>query len=122
MKNTHERETALGTFEMTLIRDTCEIGLAAVRSVGIPGAGLLMFSSTTAVDRENSHSRWVFTVTKNLADIAGEDFVGGLSSGVQDDMRIWSNKIHRANPVFCEEDTYLVEFRNWCKQFYSDLA
>ena len=120
MKNTHERETPLGTFEMTLIRDTWGLGLSAVRSVGIPEAGLLMFSSTTAVDGHNSHSRWVFTVTKNLADIAGEEFVDSLTSGVQDDMRIWSNKIHRAEPVFCEADTYLVEFRHWCKQFYSD--
>jgi hypothetical protein len=42
-----------------------------------------------------------------------------ITKGVLDDMRIWQNKIHRADPVFCEADTLLVEFRRWAKQFYS---
>ena len=42
-----------------------------------------------------------------------------ITKGVLDDMQIWANKIHRADPVFCEADTLLVEFRRWAKQFYS---
>jgi hypothetical protein len=61
----------------------------------------------------------LFTVTKNMADIAGEDFIDGMSTGVLQDMRIWSNKIHRTQPVLCAADTHLAEFRRWAKQFYS---
>jgi hypothetical protein len=93
-----------------------------VRVAGIGDAGLLMFSSTSPIDRAHSQSRWIFTVTRNLADVAGEDFVQGLQAGVLQDMRIWSNKIHRARPLFCEADESIVQFRRWAKQFYSDPA
>ena len=93
-----------------------------MRVVGIGDAGLLMFSSTAPIDRQRSHSRWVFTVTRNLADVAGEDFVQGFSSGVLQDMRIWSNKNHRARPVLCEADDSLARVRRWAAQFYSETA
>ena len=52
----------------------------------------------------------------------GEDFINGLSTGVMQDIRIWENKIHRAHPVLCKADTYLIEFRKWVRQFYGDAA
>ncbi len=116
------RATPYGTFDTTLETDSWGLGLAAVRIVGIPNAGLLMFSSTAPIDRGHSHSRWVFTVTRNLADVAGEDFVEGLSTGVTQDLRIWTHKIHRARPVLCAADETLATFRQWVRQFYSDPA
>jgi len=116
------RETPYGTFETRLETDSWQLGIAAVRIAGIGDAGLLMFSSTSPIDTRHSHSRWVFTVTRNLADVAGEDFVQGLQTGVMQDLRIWSNKIHRAQPMYCEADESLVQFRRWAKQFYSDPA
>ena len=56
---------------------------------------------------------------KIAVDVAGEEFINGMSSGVIQDVRIWENKIHRARPVLCEADDYLAEFRKWTKQFYS---
>jgi len=117
-----QRVTPLGTFETLLERDSWGLGLSAVRVSGIPGAGLLMYSSTSPVDQGHSHSRWLFTVTKNLADVAGEQFIQELSAGVKQDLRIWENKIHRARPVLCEADRYLAEFRQWTRQFYSEPA
>jgi hypothetical protein len=81
-----------------------------------------MYSSTSAVGREETVSRWIFTVTRNMADVAGEEWINAMSNGVFDDMQIWSNKVHRANPVLCEADKQLAEFRKWSKQFYSDPA
>jgi phenylpropionate dioxygenase-like ring-hydroxylating dioxygenase large terminal subunit len=115
-----QRQTQLGTFETELVRDSWSLGVTTVRVEGIPGAGLLMFSSTSPIDAAHTCSRWSFAVTKNLADLAGEDFIQGLQTGVQQDVRIWENKIHRARPVLCEADTYLAEFRRWTRQFYSD--
>ena len=117
--STGEQETPLGKFRVELERDTWGLGLSTVRMKGIANAGLLMFSSTAPVDRSHSYSRWLFTTSRNLADVAGEEFISGLSTGVLQDMRIWKNKIHRARPVLCEADTYLAEFRKWAKQFYS---
>ena len=122
IEHTSEQDTPMGTFEMTLVRESWGLGLSSVRSVGMPGAGLLMYSSTSPVGPNRTHSRWVFTVTKNLADLAGEEWITNLSAGVEDDMRIWTNKVHRAQPVLCEADRELSEFRQWVKQFYSEPA
>lgn len=120
VSHTREEQTPLGRFETTLVRDSWGLGLASVRVEGIPGAGLLMFSSTAPVDAEHTHSRWLFTVTRNLADVAGEEFVQHLQTGVMQDMRIWRNKVHRARPVLCEADVHLAAFRRWARQFYSE--
>ncbi|TFH26755.1 MAG: FeS-binding protein [Myxococcales bacterium] len=117
-----DRETPMGTFRIDLERDSWGLGLSAVRMKGIPDAGLLMFSSTSPIASTQTYSRWLFTVTRNLVDIAGEDFIEGLSTGVLQDMRIWTHKIHRASPVLCAADTYLAEFRKWVRQFYSDAG
>jgi nitrite reductase/ring-hydroxylating ferredoxin subunit len=114
-----EQETPLGSFEMALIRDTWCLGMSSVESAGIPGVGLYLFSSTSPVDRQTTISRWALTATKNAVDVAGEEWFKAVTSGVMDDWRIWTNKIHRSEPVFCEADDLLVEFRRWAKQFYT---
>jgi len=115
----YEKQTTMGTFEAELERDSWGLGLTSVRTKGIPGAGLLMFSSTSPIDSTQSDSRWLFTVTKNLVDLAGEEFIQNLMSGVTADDRIWKNKIHRSVPVLCEADEFLSEYRRWVRQFYS---
>ncbi len=119
ISSTNKQLTPEGTFEVELERDTWGLGISTVRLKGIPGAGLLMYSSTAPIDSGHSHSRWIFTTTKNMADVAGEEFVKGLSQGVTQDLRIWENKIYRAHPVLCEADKYLAQFRRWTRQFYS---
>ena len=57
-----------------------------------------------------------------MVDVAGEEFIEGMSSGVLQDVRIWENKIYRSDPVLCEADNHLAEFRRWTKQFYSEPA
>jgi hypothetical protein len=55
-------------------------------------------------------------------DLAGEEFMQGLTTGVQQDFPIWKNKVHRARPVLCEADVYLADFRKWARQFYTNPA
>ena len=112
------QETPLGRFETELERNTWGLGLVSVRTKGIGNAGLLMLAATSPVDHTTTHSRWLFTVTKDMADVAGEEFIAGLGQGVLQDMRIWKNKIHRAAPVLCEADIELAFFRKWVRQFY----
>jgi nitrite reductase/ring-hydroxylating ferredoxin subunit len=122
MISDYQRETAIGTFDTRLVRDAWGIGLASVRTEGIPEAGLLMFSSTSPIETDRTLSRWLLTCTNNFVDLVGEDFMKGLTTGVTQDLRIWSNKVHRAQPVLCEGDTYLAEYRQWVRQFYCDPA
>ncbi len=112
------QQTPLGTFETELERNTWGLGLVSVRTRGIGEAGLMMLAATSPIDRTNTHSRWLFTVTRDMADLAGEDFIDALGQGVLQDMRIWKNKIHRPAPVLCDADTDLAFFRKWVRQFY----
>ena len=114
-----QQDTPMGTFDMSLLRESECIGHATVESCGIPGVGLFMFSSTTPIDRDTSYSRWALVATNNAIDVAREEWMKAITEGVEADFRIWKNKIHRADPVFCEGDTFLAEFRSWVKQFYS---
>ena len=66
--------------------------------------------------------RWLLTVTRNIVDIVGEDFMQTIVQGVQQDIAIWENKIHRKQPVLCETDDFIAEFRRWTRQFYSEPA
>jgi hypothetical protein len=34
------------------------------------------------------------------------------------DFQIWENKLYRPNPVLCEGDGPIPEFRRWARQFY----
>ena len=34
------------------------------------------------------------------------------------DFEIWENKLHRPNPLLCEEDGPIAEYRRWVRQFY----
>jgi nitrite reductase/ring-hydroxylating ferredoxin subunit len=114
------RETPMGPVEMQLVRDTWGLGLSTVRNEGIPGVGMLLFTSTTPVELDLSVMRWSLSVTRNIADEYGEDFLEGIVNGVKQDFPIWTHKIHRANPVFCETDRYIAEYRRWSRQFYTE--
>lgn len=124
MRMEHESDTVTpyGTFRTKLIRDSWGIGLSAVRTTGIPGTEVLLYSSTAPVECNRTISRWLLTATKGTVDIAGEEMISRLTEGVMQDMRIWSNKVHRAKPVLCEADSFLSEFRQWVRQFYSTPA
>jgi len=115
-----ETVTPAGTFNTSLIRDTWGLGMSSVESAGIPGVGLYMFSSTTPIDTHNTISRWLLFATRNIIDIAGEEWFDGITRGVMDDWDVWTNKIHLDNPVFCKADTPLIAFRKWARQFYSN--
>lgn len=117
--STHEHQYTAGTFEMTFVRDSWGLGLNCMDMQGIPGCGLMMFAATTPIGPNQVHSRWLLTATRNMVDIAGEEFMAGVTTGIQQDLDIWKYKVHRANPVFCEGDHYLADYRKWARQFYT---
>jgi len=109
-----------GTYRTSLVRDSWGLGLNAIWMKGIPGVGSLLYAATTPIDENRVHSRWLLTATKNCIDFVGEEIMTALKKGVTDDFPIWKHKIYRANPVLCEADTYLAQYRKWALQFYSN--
>jgi len=104
---------------MTLVRDSWGLGLNCMSMEGIPGAGLMMFAATTPIDANQVHSRWLLTASRNMVDLAGEEFMRNITAGVEQDFQIWKNKVHRASPTLCEGDHYIADYRKWARQFYT---
>ncbi len=110
-----------GTLAAELVRTSYALGLATVAYRGIPGMGFIMLSAVTPVDDENVHMRWLLTVTANLPESARDEVIRGITegTGVEADIPIWENKRFVANPVLCDGDGPIAEFRRWASQFYS---
>jgi nitrite reductase/ring-hydroxylating ferredoxin subunit len=104
-----------------LVRTSYALGFATVSYRGIPGLGFIMLAVVTPVDEENVHMRWLMTVTANLPEAAQQEVIKGISegTGVEADIPIWENKRFVANPVLCDGDGPIAEFRRWASQFYS---
>jgi nitrite reductase/ring-hydroxylating ferredoxin subunit len=78
-------------------------------------------SSTTPIEADRVHVRWVFTApVANGPDAtaqAAEQFCTALSQ----DIPIWENKIYRDPPPVTKAEKMILEHRRWSRQFYSDI-
>ncbi len=93
-------------------------GFAMVRNTYGPGAEMVMYNSAQPINKHETRMRWTLTVTRAIEDLAGDDVMEGIISGLDDDYPIWANKVHKHRPIFCKEDKTLVLFRKWVRQFY----
>jgi nitrite reductase/ring-hydroxylating ferredoxin subunit len=111
-----------GELTAELVRTSYSLGLATVSYRGVPGMGFIMLSAVTPVDDENVHMRWLLTVTANLPEAARDEVVRGITegTGVEADIPIWENKRFVKNPMLCDGDGPIAEFRRWATQFYSN--
>jgi len=99
------------------VREGYGLGLGVLRISGY----VTFLSSTTPIDRETVHVRWVFTAPLANGERAASDAADSFSAGVSQDIPIWENKIYRDPPVLTRTEKLIVEHRNWARQFYSDF-
>jgi nitrite reductase/ring-hydroxylating ferredoxin subunit len=96
------------------VRESYGLGLGVLHV----GDVLVFLSSTTPIDEEHVHVRWVFTAPKKVGEMR-EAMVAGFLGGVQQDVPIWNHKIYRGRPVLVKGDGPIGEYRKWVQQFYS---
>jgi nitrite reductase/ring-hydroxylating ferredoxin subunit len=94
-------------------------GLATVRTTYGPGAEMLVYNSAMPISREKTLLRWTLVVRNEIVDLVGDSLMEGIISGLSQDYPIWANKVHKHHPVFCPEDTPLVTYRKWVRQFHA---
>ena len=104
--------TADGSF----VREGFGLGLGVLRVRDVT----TFLSSTTPVDEENVHVRWVFTGPRALGAEALEATADMFAAGISQDIPIWENKIYRTQPVLIRGERPILEQRRWARQFYSD--
>jgi 3-ketosteroid 9alpha-monooxygenase subunit A len=60
-------------------------------------------------------------IAKKLVDHMIGAAEGEESAGFESvDFIVWNNKKYRANPLLCDGDGPILQYRNWFKQFYAD--
>lgn len=98
------------------VREGFGLGLGVLRVKNY----VTFLSSTTPIDEENVHVRWVFTSPRELGPETLAEAVNSFLSGVSQDIPIWENKIYRDPPVLTKTEKKILEHRRWARQFYSD--
>jgi nitrite reductase/ring-hydroxylating ferredoxin subunit len=98
------------------VREGFGLGLGVLRVKDY----VTFLSSTTPIDRESVHVRWVFTAPIANGERAALDAADSFCAGVSQDIPIWENKIYRDPPVLTRTEKLILEHRRWARQFYSD--
>ena len=98
----------------SFIRESFGLGLGVLRTTGWS----TFLSSTTPIDEENVHVRWIFTTPPD-ATSTPEEVADLFISGVSQDIPIWENKVYVERPVLVKQERTILEFREWAQQFYS---
>jgi phenylpropionate dioxygenase-like ring-hydroxylating dioxygenase large terminal subunit len=112
-----------GTYKRTVgrdglfVREGFGLGLGVVRVQGF----MTFLSSTTPIDEESVHVRWVFTAPRANGPNAAIEAADQLCAGVSQDIPIWENKVYREQPVLTRSERPILEQRRWARQFYSGL-
>ena len=97
------------------VREGFGLGLGVLRITGY----VTFLSSTTPIDEESVHVRWVFTAPRANGPDAAAEAADGFLAGVSQDIPIWENKIYRDRPVLTRSERPILEHRRWARQFYS---
>jgi phenylpropionate dioxygenase-like ring-hydroxylating dioxygenase large terminal subunit len=99
----------------TFVREGFGLGLGVLRLQG----WTTFMSSTTPVDEDNVHVRWIFTSPASLGENAAAQAADMFCAGISQDIPIWENKVYREHPVLRAMEKDISEHRRWSRQFYS---
>ncbi|GAB2842761.1 Rieske 2Fe-2S domain-containing protein [Actinocorallia aurea] len=97
------------------VREGFGLGLGVLRVEGFA----TFLSSTTPLDEDSVHVRWVFTAPRANGDDAAEQAAEMFCTGLSQDIPIWENKVYRDPPVLRPMEKDIAEHRRWSRQFYS---
>jgi nitrite reductase/ring-hydroxylating ferredoxin subunit len=101
----------------TFVREGFGLGLGVLRVRGY----VTFLSSTTPIEADRVHVRWIFTAPVGNGEGAAESAAAEFCAGVSQDIPIWENKIYRDPPVITKSEKMILEHRRWSRQFYSNL-
>ncbi|XVQ08289.1 Rieske 2Fe-2S domain-containing protein [Spirillospora sp. CA-255316] len=97
------------------VREGFGLGLGVLRLKG----WTTFISSTTPIDEDNVHVRWIFTSPRSLGENAAEEAAAAFCEGISQDIPIWENKVYRDRPVLRPMEKEIGEHRRWSRQFYT---
>lgn len=81
----------------------------------------MMMGMITPIDSETVHLRFLFKYPEQKNDIEklfNDGFIANVCTQVEQDMVIWNHKRYEPNPILCDGDGPINQFRKWFSQFY----
>lgn len=83
---------------------------------------VVMMGTITPVDADTTHMRFVYATPKGLSDdekMMQAAFQKATVDQVEEDIPIWNHKFYNPNPILCDGDGPIAQYRKWFKQFYA---
>ena len=84
---------------------------------------IVMMGTITPIDTQNIHLRFNFTLPKEATDIKkaiAEGIRNEIVRQVEQDIPIWEHKKYLPQPILCDGDGPIGQYRRWFKQFYAE--
>lgn len=83
----------------------------------------VMMGMITPIDQESVHLRFLFLYPELKTDIEklfNSGYIDNVCTQVEQDMLIWNHKHYQPNPILCDGDGPINQFRKWFSQFYAE--
>ena len=83
---------------------------------------VVLQGTITPIDADKTHMRFMFAVAKEQSEDAAvmqDAFRTVMSDQVEQDIPIWNNKFYNDNPILCDGDGPIAQYRKWFSQFYA---
>lgn len=81
-----------------------------------------MLGLVTPIDADNVHLRFVYfqpKVSSAIQQAIAQGFIDENGRQVEQDIPIWKHKTYQVNPILCDGDGPIAQFRKWFAQFYA---
>lgn len=82
---------------------------------------IIQIGSTPIDEKYTQVTQTVMFLKRGSNPILRRLSVWGIRQTAREDYPVWANKIYRERPVLCDNDGPIMDFRKWCKQFYSPM-
>ncbi|MCB1615177.1 MAG: Rieske 2Fe-2S domain-containing protein [Pseudomonadales bacterium] len=81
----------------------------------------MMMGTITPISQEQVHMRFFFRYPKPETDMAAlftQGYMDEMCRQVEQDIQIWNYKCYQPNPILCDGDGPIHQYRKWFSQFY----
>ena len=81
----------------------------------------VMMGMITPISQDSVHLRFLFLYPELKTDVAklfNDGYIDNVCTQVEQDMLIWNYKHYQPNPILCDGDGPINQFRKWFAQFY----
>lgn len=81
-----------------------------------------MLGTVTPINREQTLLRFITIIGNDISEtgeVIAQAMLDNLRNQVEQDIPIWNHKVYRSNPILCDGDGPIAQYRKWFSQFYA---